>query len=87
MPMPHRRKLTNTERLAASAFDEALPNVPWTRLAVSPCSFRWVTRRCAKTFVSPLDGCRTATTTSTAGSTDSAEYTVAAQPELRLAAK
>ena len=74
-------------RLAASAFDEALPNVPWTRLAVAPFSFRWVTRRWAKTLASPLDGWRTAATTSTAGSTDSVEYTVTAQPELRLAAK
>ena len=33
---------------------EALPNVSWTRLAVAPFSFRWVIRRSAKTFVSPL---------------------------------
>ena len=85
--MPHRRKLTNTVRLAASAFDEALPNVPWTRLAVAPCSFRWEIRRWAKTLASPLDGWRTAATTSTAGSTDNVEYTVTAQAELRLAAK
>ena len=41
-----------TVMVAASVFEEALPNVSWTRLAVAPFSFRWVTRRSAKAFVS-----------------------------------
>ena len=73
MPIPQSRKLTKTATLAANAFDEALPNVPWTRSAVAPFSFKCVTRRCANTFASPLDGWTTAATTSTAGSTDSVE--------------
>ena len=35
----------------------------------------------------PTRGCRTAPTTITARGTDCTEYTVAAQPELQLAAK
>ena len=71
--MPHRRKLTTTVIVAASLFAEALPKVSWTRLAVDPVSFRWVTRRAAKAFASLPEEWKYATATSAAGKTDSDE--------------
>ncbi len=53
--MPHSRKPTTIVSVAASLFDEALPNMSWTRPAVAPVSFRWVIIRCAKAFASLPD--------------------------------
>ena len=62
-----------TVMVAASLFEEALPKVSWTRLAVAPVSFRWVIRRSAKAFVSLPEEWNKATATSAAGRTDSVE--------------
>ena len=53
MPIPQIRKLTAVATLAASAFEDALPNVSSTSFAVAPVRFRWSTRCCAKALVSP----------------------------------
>src|SRR5437016_3457338 len=85
--MPHNRNDTATLTVAASAFVEALPKVSWTSEAVAPVRCICLTRCCANTFVFPFEGCKTATATNAAGKTERDEYTVAAQPELRLASK
>ena len=71
--MPQMRKLTTTVIVAARAFEEALPKVSWTRLAVAPFSFRCVIRRSAKAFVSLPDEWKYETATSAAGRTESVE--------------
>ena len=76
-----------TVNVAASAFVEALPKVSLTRLALDPVSFRCVTRRSAKASVSLPAAWKYAATARAAGKTDRNEYSVAAEPELRLASK
>ena len=73
MPIPQRKKVTTMVSVAARAFDEALPKLFWTRVAVSPVRFRWLTRCCAKTLTLPPTAYTAATNTSAAGSTDSEE--------------
>ncbi len=60
-----------TVTLAASAFDEALPNVSWTRLAVEPVTCRWLIRRSAKAL--SLDDWKIAMPTSAVGKTNGNE--------------
>jgi hypothetical protein len=79
--------VTTTVSVAASAFAEVLPKTSRTRLAVDPFSFRCVTSRFENALASFADRWKYATTTRSVGSTDRHEYTVAAQPEFRLASK